>query len=148
MSKLTCYQLGTMFKKAFGLKKFESCDTQDLILETLFQEVENFRPPCHIMDTYIFSERVPIFADKTLDENSDLIMSLMDHQGEVAIVADSVMTSFNGLHLVTLTSSCAVSAQEWLSLMDKNNVFMHMRNVVGNEKILISKLGSFMKNHG
>lgn len=147
MSKLTCYQLGTIFKKTFGLKKFESCSSTDLILETLFQEVENFKPPCHIIDSYIYSERVPIFADKTLSEGSDLVMSLMDHQGEVAIVADSVMTSLNGLHLVTLTSSTVV-AQEWLPLMDKNNVFMYMKNVSGNEKILISKLSSFIRNNG
>jgi len=147
MSKLTCHQLGTIFKKTFGLKKFESCATQDLLLETLFQEVENFRPPCHIMDTYIFSERVPIFATKTLSDKSDLVMSLMDHQGEVAIVADSVLTSLFGLHLVTLTSSTA-TAQEWFALMDKHNVFMHMQNVSDNEKILISKLSSFIKKNG
>ena len=147
MSKLTCYQLGTVFKKTFGLKKFESCSSQDLVLETLFQDVENFRPPCHIMDTYIYSERVPIFASKTLSDKSDLVMSLMDHQGEVAIVADSVLTSLMGLHLVTLTSS-TVLAQEWLALMNKQNVFIHMQNVSDNEKILISKLSSFIKQNG
>ena len=74
-------------------------------------------------------------------------MSLMDHQGEVAIVADSVLTSLMGLHLVTLTSS-TVLAQEWLALMNKQNVFIHMQNVSDNEKILISKLSSFIKQNG
>jgi len=142
MSILTSHQLGTMFKKAFGMPKFTNCSDYNDILEVLFQDTENFRPPCYTSDTFVFSERVPIFADPTLKDSSVLCQALADRSNEVAIVADSIIPSFSSLHFVTMTTS-ATTIEEWLRLMRPGSVNIYAKNINDSDIVVISKLSSF-----
>ena len=131
-----------MFKKVFGKPKFTNCSDYNSILEVLFQETENFRPPCYTSDTFVFNERVPIYADATLKDSSSLCQALADRSNEVAIVADSVMTSFNSLHFITMTTS-TTTIEEWLHLMRPGSVSIYSKNINDTDIVVISKLSSF-----
>jgi hypothetical protein len=71
---------------------------------------------------------------------------LFDRNGEVAIVADSVMSSLTALHLVTITNDKTVPVR-WLSMMNYGSIFLHTRNISEQDIIVISKLSSFIENH-
>tara|TARA_B100002019_G_C21065673_1_gene496369 strand:- start:145 stop:588 length:444 start_codon:yes stop_codon:yes gene_type:complete len=146
MSKLGSHHLNQIFKRVFKNKKFDTCSNIDATLEVLFEEISGFKPPCDYSNTYAFSDRVPIFADATLKENSELCQSLYDRSGEVAIVADSVMSSLNALHLVTITNDRQIPAS-WLSMMSPDSMFLYTRNISEQDIIVISKLSSFIENH-
>ena len=146
MSKLGSHHLNQIFKRVFKDKKFDSCSNIDATLEVLFEETSGFKPPCDYSNSYAFSDRVPIFADATLKEDSELCQSLFDRNGEVAIVADSVMSSLTALHLVTITNDTTVPAK-WLSMMSHGSIFLYTRNISEQDIIVISKLSSFIENH-
>lgn len=146
MSKLGSHHLNQIFKRVFKNKKFDTCSNIDTTLEVLFEEISGFKPPCDYSNTYAFSDRVPIFADATLKENSELCQSLYDRSGEVAIVADSVMSSLTALHLVTITNDRQIPAS-WLSMMSPDSMFLYTRNISEQDIIVISKLSSFIENH-
>ena len=111
-------------------------------MEVLFQETENFRPPCYTSDTFVYSERIPIFADATLKESSELCQALADRSDEVAIAADSIMSSFNSLYFVTMTSNSR-KITEWLHLMRPGSINIFAQNINDSDVVLISKLNSF-----
>ena len=148
MSKLGSHHLNQIFKRVFKDKKFDSCTNMDATLEVLFEGTSGFKPPsgCDYSNTYAFSDRVPIFADATLKEDSELCQSLFDRNGEVAIVADSVMSSLNALHLVTITNK-PETVVNWLNSMSFDSIFLHTRNISEQDIIVISKLSSFIENH-
>ena len=144
MSKLTVDQLGRMFVKTFGVKKFSTCKEYDDIMEILFQDVHNFRPPCYITDTFVYSERVPIFAEDTWKSSSLLHQALADRDGEVALVADSILPSLKGLHLATLAGGMS-KIHEWLSLSGVEKHDMYIKSLTGGDIIIISKLTAFIR---
>ena len=146
MSKLGSHHLNQIFKKAFKNKKFDTCTNSDAVMSVLLDEVSGFTPPCEYYNTYVFSERIPIFADATLKESSDLCQSLYDRNGEVALVADAVMSSLNSLHLVTVTSDIDLPSK-WLSKMNHKSMFMHVKNISEQDIIIISKLSSFIQKN-
>lgn len=145
-SKLGSHHLNQIFKRVFKIKKFDSAPNADATLEILFDDVEGFTPPCNYSNTYVFTDRVPIFADKTLHEKSDLCQSLMDNSGETCIVADSVMSSLNALHFVTITQDFG-TVDRWINLMNPANVNLYADNITEQDIIVIAKLRSFIKNY-
>lgn len=146
MSKLTNHHLTQVFTRVFKDKKFTKSQNIDSTLEILLEETSGFNPPCDYSNTFTFSDRVPIFAEKSLKSDSDLCQALYDRSGEVAIVADSVMSSLQTLHLVTLTEDLTLPSR-WLGIMNPKELFMYTRNVSEQDIIVISKLSSFIKNY-
>mgnify|MGYP001374055165 CR=1 FL=1 len=146
MSKLGCHHLNQIFKKAFKNKKFDICNSTDAVMEVLLEEVGSFTPPCEYHNTYVYSERIPIFADSTLKDSSELCQSLYDRNGEIALVADSVMSSLNALHFITVTDNFKLPTM-WLEKMNNKSVFMYTKNISEQDIIVIAKLSSFIRNN-
>lgn len=150
MSKVTAYGVGRILDKTFGAKRYSTKDSMDDLLEELMTNTEKFRPPFNYGETFYFQESLPIYGVSSFKEGSDLHNVLSDKYGEVGLVVDSVLSSIDSLHFVTMTQTSSLRdlVQEWLYLMSSYDILV--KPIKGKHEptdyVIISKLSSFIKN--
>ena len=150
MSKVTAYNVGRILDKTYSAKSYSTQDSMDGLMEELMTNTEKFRAPFSYGETFCFQESLPIYGVSSFKEGSDMHNILSDKYGEVGLVVDSVLSSIDSLHFVTMatTSSLRDLVQEWLYMMSSYDILVRQikAKYTTSDYVVISKLSSFIKN--
>ena len=121
----------------------------DDLVEELMLNTEKFRPPFNYGETFYFSESLPLYGAASFKKDSQLHNVLSDKYGEVGLGVDSVLSSIDSLHFVTMAPSSKVNEliQEWLYLMQSYDIVVKpVKGMIPPiDHIIISKLSCFIK---